>query len=163
LATKICFVCLGNIVRSPVAQALFDQKAVQLNQADRFETDSAATGTWHTGEPPDARMRRVAARHGLIYDHRARQLEYGDLEAFDLILAMDRENRADLLRLAASSHQQEKIHLLREFDPFGGPNASVPDPYYDGLDGFEEVYQAIARSIDGLMAALQDGRSSLKL
>jgi protein-tyrosine phosphatase len=160
LALKICFVCLGNIVRSPVAQALFDQKTVQLHISDQYETDSAGTGAWHIGQPPDSRMRRVAARYGLIYDHRARQIEFHDLEAFDLILAMDRDNRSDLLNLAGSPEQREKIHLLREYDPSGGPDAAVPDPYYEGIDGFVEVYQTIERSVDGLLAALSNGQHS---
>lgn len=151
---KLCFVCLGNIVRSPLAEALFYQQAVQAGVVDQFEADSAGTGAWHVGEAPDGRMRRVAARHGLIYDHRARQFKFQDLDRFDLILAMDRDNRADLLTLARTPEQRNKIRLLREFDSQGGAQASVPDPYYGGLDGFEEVYLMVERSVEGLLASL---------
>jgi protein-tyrosine phosphatase len=157
---KICFVCLGNIVRSPLAEGLFVQQAFQAGLADQYLVDSAGMSDWHVGEPPDARMRRVAARRGLIYDHRARQFRRSDLDVFDLILAMDRENREDLLDLARTVDQQAKIHLLREFDPDGGPNVSVPDPYYGGLDDFDEVYLTIERSVCGLLAALKDGELS---
>jgi protein-tyrosine phosphatase len=157
---KICFVCLGNIVRSPLAEGLFVQQAIQAGLAEQFVVDSAGTSDWHVGDAPDARMRRVAARRGLIYDHRSRQFRRQDLDTFDLILAMDRDNRDDLLDLARTSDQRAKIHLLREFDPDGGANASVPDPYYGGLDDFDEVYLTIERSVRGLLAALKNGRSS---
>jgi protein-tyrosine phosphatase len=157
LTQRICFVCLGNIVRSPLAEALFLHLAKQAGKMGEYEADSAGVGNWHVGEPPDARMRRVAARHGLIYDGRARQFQRNDFERFDLILAMDLENRADLLRLARTPKEQAKIHTLREFDPYGGPKAAVPDPYYGGIDGFEEVYGVVERSVQGLLEALEKG------
>jgi protein-tyrosine phosphatase len=154
---KICFVCLGNIVRSPLAEGLFIKQAAQAGVANQFMVDSAGTGDWHVGELPDVRMRRVAARRGLIYDHRARQFNRQDLDTFDLILAMDRDNRDNLLNLARTPEQQAKIHLLREFDSNGGPDVSVPDPFYGVLDDFDEVYLTIERSVSGLLAALKDG------
>jgi protein-tyrosine phosphatase len=102
-------------------------------------------------------MRRVAARHGLSYSGRARQFQASDLDRFDLILAMDSNNHAELLRLASSDLQRQKIRLLREFDPLGGLRAEVPDPYYGGLDGFEETYQVVERSCRGLLDALEAG------
>lgn len=156
MVRKICFVCLGNIVRSPVAEALFAQLVAQAGVKDKYEVDSAAVGPWHIGEAPDGRMRRVAARHGLIYDHRGRQFRSGDLDRFDLVLAMDLENREHLLSLAKTSEHRAKIHLLREFDPHGGMQASVPDPYYDGIEGFEEVYEIVERSVAGLFKALEN-------
>lgn len=154
---RICFVCLGNIVRSPLAENMFRHLAEQAGVNDRYEVDSAGTSAWHVGESPDARMRRVAATHGLKYDGRARQLRAEDLEKFDLILAMDRENQAVLNRLARSEEQLEKIHLLREFDPEGGKRAAVPDPYYGGISGFEETYMIVERSVQGLLDALEEG------
>jgi len=154
---KICFVCLGNIVRSPLAEAIFNQKLVQIGLTDKYVVDSAAIGDWHVGERPDQRMRRVAARKGLVYDHRGRQIRKSDFEAFDLIVAMDRDNRSALYQMTRGSTEQQKIRLLREFDPQGGPNVAVPDPYYGGLDGFDEVYRIIERSVEGLLAALEDG------
>ena len=121
---RICFVCLGNIVRSPLAENLFLRQVEQAGITDRFEVDSAGTGAWHIGEPPDSRMRRVAASHGLKYNGRARQIQPDDLQNFDLIIAMDRENQADLQRFFRSPEVDRKIRLLREFDPFGGPGHS---------------------------------------
>ncbi len=154
---RICFVCLGNIVRSPLAENLFLHQAEQAGVSDRFEVDSAGTGAWHVGESPDPRMRRVAASHGLNYTGRARQFRAEDLENFDLIIAMDRENLSDLQRLARSQDAAQKIRLLREFDPFGSPQAGVPDPYYGGIDGFEEVYQIVDRSTQKLLDAILAG------
>ena len=123
--------------------------------ADKYEAKSAATGSWHVGERPDSRMRRVAASHGLKYDGSARQFHAPDLDRFDLILAMDRQNYAHLLSLARTPEQQRKIHLLREFDPQGSKTAPVPDPYYGGIDGFEETYRIVERSVNGLLVALE--------
>jgi protein-tyrosine phosphatase len=145
-------------VRSPLAENLFLHLAEQQGVAHKYQADSAGTSSWHTGESPDTRMRRVAARHGLSYSGRARQFQESDLDRFDLILAMDRNNYAELLRQARSDQQRKKIRLLREFDPLGGPRAEVPDPYYGGLDGFEETYQVVERSCRGLLDALEVGK-----
>jgi len=148
---RICFVCLGNIVRSPLAENMFIDKVDQTNLDGKYEVDSAGISEWHVGEPPDFRMRRVAAKHGLLYDGRARQFQARDLDYFDLIIAMDNENREDLLSLARTPEQAKKIYTLRAFDPLGGPDFAIPDPYYGGSDGFEEVYKIVDRSIDGLL------------
>jgi protein-tyrosine phosphatase len=158
---RVCFVCLGNIVRSPLAEHLFLHKAESMGLTHEYEAASAACGGWHVGESPDARMRRVAARHGLIYDGRARQFKASDFDRYDLVIAMDKDNRDHLLNLARSQEDRQKIHLLREFDPAGGPKSSVPDPYYGGIDGFEEVYQVIERSVDGLLDRLEKGKRAL--
>jgi protein-tyrosine phosphatase len=129
---QICFVCLGNIVRSPLAQHMFNQVVKEAGLAHKYKAVSAGTSGWHVGEPPDARMRRVAARYGLTYDGSARQFKRQDFESCELVIAMDTENRAFLLSSARSSQDKAKIRLLREFDPHGGPNSSVPDPYYGG-------------------------------
>jgi protein-tyrosine phosphatase len=155
--TRICFVCLGNIVRSPLAENLFLHLANGRGVAQKYEVDSAGTGAWHVGEPPDPRMRRIAAQHGLHYDGRARQFKRSDFDHFDLIVAMDRENLEDLYSITVKQGDQEKIRLLREFDPQGGDMAAVPDPYYGGIDGFVETYQVIERSCQGLLDALEDG------
>ncbi len=156
--TRICFVCLGNIVRSPLAEHLFKHVAKEARVGDQYQVESAATGSWHVGERPDARMRRVAASHGLKYDGRARQFQISDLDRFDLILAMDRDNYAHLLSMVRTPEQQGKIHLLREFDPEGGEYAPVPDPYYGGIEGFEETYRIVERSVRGLLEALREGK-----
>jgi protein-tyrosine phosphatase len=156
--TRICFVCLGNIVRSPLGENVFKHLAQQAGVADHYEVDSAGTGSWHVGESPDKRMRRVAAQRGINYDGRARQLKQSDLDKFDLFIAMDTENRSNLLRLARSEEDSARIRLMREFDPQAGPNQSVPDPYYGGIDGFEKVFTIVERSCQGLLDSLESGR-----
>ena len=156
-AKRICFVCLGNIVRSPLAKNLFKSLAVQAGVGEKYPVDSAGTGPWHMGESPDARMRRVAARHGLAYNGRARQFQPAEFERFDLILAMDHENYNELIRMARVDNQRKKVHMLREFDPWGDPNSAVPDPYYASLDSFEEVFAIIEHSCRGLLEALESG------
>ncbi len=155
--TRICFVCLGNIVRSPLGENMFKHLAQQAGLQDQYQVDSAGTGSWHVGESPDRRMRQVAARKGLKYDGSARQFRPSDFDKFDLIIAMDTDNRGNLMRLARTPDQENKIHLMREFDPLGTPRASVPDPYYGGIDGFEEVYKIVERSCKGLLDALEGG------
>jgi protein-tyrosine phosphatase len=155
---RICFVCLGNVIRSPLAENLFLSLSDQAGVAHKYEVDSAGISNYHVGEQPDGRMRRVAARHGLQYTGRARQFHRRDFNRFDLIIAMDSTNRQDLMQLAPDEAARSKIHLLREYDPQGGPNAPVPDPYYGGIDGFEEVYTILERSCKGLLRELQEER-----
>ena len=155
--TRILFVCLGNIVRSPLAENMFRHLARESGVGDGYEVDSAATSAYHVGETPDRRMRRVAAGRGLEYTGRSRQVEQGDFDRFDLIIAMDSSNRDNLKRMAGSPEDEQKIHLMREFDPQGGPNAAVPDPYYGGIDGFEDAYDIVERSCRGLLDALETG------
>lgn len=155
--TRICFVCLGNIVRSPLAENMFRHLAQQDGLDHKYDVDSAGTSGYHVGERPDHRMRQVASEHGFIYDGRARQFRRRDFETFDLIIAMDSSNRSDLIRMAQSDAQATKIHLMREFDPEGSPNAPVPDPYYGGIDGFENVFQLVKRSCQGMLDALEQG------
>ena len=152
---SICFVCLANIVRSPLAEHLFLRQVQEAGVAQKYRAASAGTGSHYVGEPPDLRMRRVAARHGLNYNGRSRQFRAADFVQYDLILAMDSANYQDLNRLAPDRRQADKIHLLREFDPLGGKSASVPDPYYGVLDDFEEVYTIIERSSQGLLRFLE--------
>ncbi len=160
---RLLFVCLGNIIRSPLAAALFKKMAQERGVAHKYEVDSAGLGPWHVGEPADPRMRKVAARHGVIYDdHRARLFRKDDLEDFDLILVMDRDNWARMMSIASlHPDHRRKVHLLREFDPEGGPEAEVPDPYYDGLEDFERVYRIVERSVAGLLDALEAGQVSV--
>ena len=160
---RLLFVCLGNIIRSPLAEALFKKMARERGADHKYQVDSAGLGPWHVGEPADPRMRRVAAQHGVVYDdHRARLFRKSDLDEFDLILVMDRDNLARIMSVASLKPEwREKVHLLREFDPEGGPNAEVPDPYYDGIEDFERVYRIVERSVAGLLDALEQGRVPL--
>ena len=154
---RILFVCLGNIVRSPLAESIFRDIAEKNGLGDQFQVDSAGTSRYHVGEAPDSRMRRVAAQRGLEYSGAARQFLPVDYDRFDLIIAMDEENKSDIEYLAPSHESKSKVHLLREFDPLGGPEASVPDPYYGGIDGFEAVYDIVERSCSSLFDAIQGG------
>lgn len=155
--TRICFVCLGNIIRSPLAENLFRKLAVDAEVSHKYQIESAGISDWHIGEPPDERMRRVAASHGLEYSGRARQYQPEDFERLDLVVAMDISNRINLIEMSSSKKARQKIHLLREFDPLGGANKSVPDPFYQGEDGFEQVYLIVERSCEGLFRTLEDG------
>jgi protein-tyrosine phosphatase len=156
--TRVCFICLGNIVRSPLAHNLFAHLVKKEGLEHKYEVDSAGTSGWHAGESPDARMRRVAARYGLKYDGRAKQFQPADFDRYDLIIAMDQENRERLLSMARTPEEKSKVRLLREFDPQGSPQAPVPDPYYGGIDGFEEVFAIVDRSVRSLLDALEEGR-----
>ncbi|HUF37915.1 MAG TPA: low molecular weight protein-tyrosine-phosphatase [Anaerolineales bacterium] len=157
--TRILFVCLGNIVRSPLAENLFAHLAEQAGMGGRYQVDSAGTGGWHAGEQPDVRMRQVAAGRGFDYDGSARQFTPADFDRFDWIIAMDASNRMNLAALARTEADVDKIRMMRAFDPAGSSDDPVPDPYYGGIDGFERVYDIVERSCRGLLEALE--RSSL--
>ena len=151
---RICFVCLGNICRSPTAEGVMRALVGQAGLDDRIEVDSAGTGGWHRGEPPDERAADEARRRGLELTSRARQVHVGDFEYFDLLVAMDRANEADLLELAPGPEHAAKVHLLREFDPAAEQHSvalDVPDPYYGGPNGFGDVYDLIEAACGGLL------------
>jgi protein-tyrosine phosphatase len=152
---KICFVCLGNIVRSPLAEGLFRHLAEERGVGDQYQVDSAGTSSFHVGEEPDPRMRKVARRKGLEYTGRSRQFQPEDFERFDLIIAMDADNRRQLHAMASTPEQREKVRLLREYDPQGGGDQGVPDPYYGGMQGFEKVWDIVRRSTENLLDKLE--------
>jgi protein-tyrosine phosphatase len=148
--TAILFVCMGNLCRSPLAEGVFRHKAAERGVSNRFHIESAGTGGWHAGEPPDHRVREVATRNGVTLDGTARQITRHDFKRFDHILCMDEDNREDLLAMGVP---REKLRLLLECDR----NASmheVPDPYYGGTDGFELVYRLVDAACDALLDAL---------
>lgn len=136
-------VCLGNICRSPTAEAALLEAAQE--QGIDLEVRSAGTGDWHVGRPPDARMQEAAAQLGLMLSGRAKQVDEADLEAADLVLAMDRSNQADLMQLAQRSGVTTPIRLFRDFDPEAAGQLDVPDPYYGGPEGFTEVVIMVRR------------------
>lgn len=147
---SLLFVCLGNICRSPLAEGVFRSLVEEAGLSERFEIDSAGTGAWHVGEPPDARAAMVASQHGVRLECRARQVGPDDFQRFDYIIAMDRENLRNLERMAAAAGSDARIRLLREFDPEGDGD-EVPDPYYGGASGFETVYDIVSRSCRTLL------------
>jgi len=151
---RICFVCLGNICRSPTAEGVMRRLIEEAGLAERVVLDSAGTGNWHVGDLPDPRTRAAARRRGYRLDHRARQFVAADLPRFDLVLAMDRSNLANLERLARGQAAPE-IRLLRAFDPAAPAGAEVPDPYAGDGDAFEEVLDICERACRGLLAHVQ--------
>lgn len=156
---RICLVCLGNICRSPMAAAVLESRLDKAGLADRVTVDSAGTGSWHIDEPADPRALGALRERG--YDgtaHRARQFIAEWFEDYDLVLAMDRDNFADLRRLAPDDKAREKIQLMRSYDPSAKATGEldVPDPYYGGADGFAHVLNQVERAADGLVDALQE-------
>jgi protein-tyrosine phosphatase len=154
---RLLFICVGNICRSPTAEAVMRRLVREAGLEDRIEIDSAGTGGWHAGDPPDGRAATAAARRGVTLDGAARQIRPGDFEEFDLLIAMDRENLRGLLAVAPDEAASEKIRLLREFDPAsaGAPDLDVPDPYYGGDRGFETVLDMVEAACRGLLDELR--------
>ena len=156
---SICFVCLGNICRSPTAEGVMRQLVGEAKLAERILVDSAGTGDWHIGEPPDERAQQAAARRGIdLAALRGRQIAAADFERFDLLIAMDDKNVA-ALRQVCPPAQRDKIRLLMEFVPetdsrCGGAR-EVADPYFGGAEGFEQVLDQCEAACRGLIAALR--------
>ncbi len=154
MTQRVLFVCLGNICRSPLAEGVFLHLVKEAGLEERYEVESAGTSAYHVGERPDPRSVDVAARHGVELPSRARQVGGKDFETFDLIVAMDQQNVRDLLARCPTAYRG-KVRRLREYDPQGGED--VPDPYYGGPGGFDEVYAMVERSCRALLAALEAG------
>lgn len=148
---RICFVCMGNICRSPTAHGVMEHLARASGLADKLVIDSAGTGAWHVGELPDPRARAAAKKRGYELAHRARRFTASDFDRFDLVLAMDRDNYDSLQRLARGRTHLPPIRLLRSFDPESPDGAEVPDPYGGGDDGFEHVLDLCERACRGLL------------
>ncbi len=152
---RVLFVCLGNICRSPLAEGLFQQKVIDAGLAEHVEVDSAGTGGWHVGGPPDERMTATAADRGLDLSRlRARQLGRADLDDFDHVFVMDKANLHDTLALDPDGDHGTRVRLFREFDPEPG-DYQVPDPYYGGDAGFERVYDIADRTTDAILERLR--------
>jgi len=164
---RLCFVCLGNICRSPTAEGVMGSLVDQAGLSDRIEIDSAGTGAWHVGAPPDERASAEALRRGLTLTSRGRQVSPSDFFTFDLLVAMDHRNLADLHDLAPDPALRDKVVLLRSFDPrsvaaaegHGHPESdhlAVPDPYYGGANGFADVYDIVDAGCRGLLVHVQE-------
>jgi protein-tyrosine phosphatase len=146
-------VCLGNICRSPTAEGVMRALVREAGLEESIELDSAGTGGWHVGSPPDERATETARARGIDLVGAARQMRREDFDDFDLILAMDGSNLAELRRLAPDERAASRVRMLREFDPAsaGLEDMDVPDPYYGGPRGFEDVLDLVNAACVGLL------------
>jgi protein-tyrosine phosphatase len=156
---RVLFVCLGNICRSPTAEGVMRALVREAGLTDTIELDSAGTGSWHVGSPPDARASAAARSRGITLEGSARQVREEDFEDFDLIVAMDRSNVRELRQLAPGEEERSKVRLLREFDPAsaGAEDLDVPDPYYGAPGGFDEVLDLVQAGCQGLLDQIRAG------
>jgi protein-tyrosine phosphatase len=155
--TRVLFVCLGNICRSPLAEAVFRAQVRERGVEHLFEIDSAGTSGYHAGCCPDRRSAEVARRNGIELGGTARQVTDEDLRSFDYVIAMDGENFADLDQLKAAADGTAEVRRLRDWDP-SPDSGDVPDPYYGGPAGFDRVQQIVERSCEALLDALLEAR-----
>ena len=144
---KVLFVCLGNICRSPLAEGLAKKIAGEMGISDEVEFDSCGTSNYHIGEQPDRRTVENANNNGLQLNHKGRQFDRADFREFDYILAMDSANLANIKKLDQTNEFDDKVFLMRDFDP-DFPGEDVPDPYFGGSEGFQNVFDILNRSVE---------------
>ena len=152
---KILFVCLGNICRSSAADEIMRVKVAEAGLADEFEIDSAGTYGGHTGDLPYPRMRAAGARRGYRFTHRSRKVRSDDFERFDLLLAMDDSVYESLSRLAPTVEALQKLERMADYIPAHFGFDYVPDPYYEGAEGFELVLDMLEEGCDTLLRRLK--------
>jgi len=151
---RICFVCAGNICRSPTAEAIMRRLVAERGLEGRILIESAGTGSWHVGDRADARAREAGLARGYALDRRAQQFKRAFFDRFDYVLAADQNNQSHLLRIAPDQRAAARVHLLRAFDADSPEGAEVPDPYYGGPEGFEEVLDVCEAACRGLLDQL---------
>ena len=156
---RVLFVCMGNICRSPTAEGVMRSLVAQAGLQESIELDSAGTGSWHVGSPPDARASATARTRGVSLEGSARQVRRADFDDFDLLIAMDAANVRELRGLADGDEQRAKVRLLREFDAASAATGEldVPDPYYGPGDGFAEVFDLVQAACAGLLERIEAG------
>ncbi|NEN90878.1 MAG: low molecular weight phosphotyrosine protein phosphatase [Okeania sp. SIO3H1] len=147
---KLLFVCLGNICRSPSAENIMNHLIEKANLSGRIVCDSAGTGGYHIGSPPDSRMTYAAKMRGITLKGAARKFQVEDFDNFDLILTMDKDNYQDVLRLDTAGKYQDKVKLMCDFCRYFDVQ-EVPDPYYGGQDGFDYVIEILLDACEGLL------------
>ncbi|MEL6442122.1 MAG: low molecular weight protein-tyrosine-phosphatase [Cyanobacteria bacterium J06621_8] len=150
MSYKLLFVCLGNICRSPSAENIMNHLISEAGLTDKISCDSAGTSGYHIGAAPDRRMNHAALKRGLELQGRSRKLKPSDLDQFDLILAMDRENYQDILYLDREGKYETKVRMMCEF-ALSHPDKEVPDPYYGGADGFDYVIDLLLDACQSLL------------
>jgi protein-tyrosine phosphatase len=143
---KVLFVCLGNICRSPLAEGIFRKLVDENGLGNLIYYDSAGTSDYHIGEDPDPRTVKNALKNGVILSHKGRQFKKRDFAEFDYVLAMDRSNHMNILKLNGGGEILAKLYLMREFDPADDGTTEVPDPYFGGEEGFQLVFDILKRS-----------------
>ncbi|HET6151298.1 MAG TPA: low molecular weight protein-tyrosine-phosphatase [Polyangia bacterium] len=149
---RVCFVCLGNICRSPTAEAVMRHLVRAAKLDGQIQIESAGTGDWHVGEPRDRRSQATGAARGVPLTGRAQLFSGRDFDRFDHVIAMDRSNLENLRQMAPSDAARAKLHLLRQFENDGAPpDADVPDPYYGGARGFEQVFDICEAACAGFL------------
>jgi len=150
---RLLFVCLGNICRSPTAEGVMRHLLREKELEDAIEVDSAGTGSWHVGHSPDERSTGAARERGIELVGHARQVDVADFDSFDLILAMDRANYEELYAMAPDADARDRVKLLREYDSdaVAANDLEIPDPYYGGPEGFEDVLDLVTRACEGLL------------
>lgn len=153
--TRVLMVCLGNICRSPAAEAALIEAAALAGMD--VTVASAGTASWHTGKRPDPRMRAAGDEAGLTIDGAARQVTTQDFRDHDLVVAMDRQNLADLRALAPDADAATRLRLLRDY--VGPTDQDVPDPYYGGAEGFADVIDIVREAASSLVTALVEQRA----
>jgi len=144
---RVLFVCMGNICRSPTAEGVMRHLLRERGLEDAIEVASAGTGGWHVGDPPDARSTEAARRRGILLEGAAQQVSRADFDRYDLLVAMDRSNLRDLLALAPDGDARAKVRLLLD-------DADVPDPYYGGPSGFDDVLDLVTEGCERLLSEL---------
>lgn len=160
---KILFVCLGNICRSPLAEGLLLKKVTTCCLADSVRVDSCGTSDYHIGELPDERTLKNAEQNGLFLNHRGRQFSADDFRHFNKILVMDNANKQKVLSLARCREDVEKVDLIRSYENDANlKNQDVPDPYYGGEQGFQEVFNILDRTTDQILKEIQAKKKTVK-
>jgi protein-tyrosine phosphatase len=152
---RICFVCLGNICRSPTAEAVMRHLVTGAGLEHQILIESAGTGDWHVGHARDKRSRAVGEARGIPLSGVAQQFVPVSFDRYTHVIAMDRSNRDELLKMARTPDDRAKVALLRAFDPTAEKDAEVPDPYYGGARGFEQVFDICERACRGLLEQLK--------
>ena len=151
---KLLFVCMGNICRSPAADGVMQQMVAKAGLGDKIHIDSAGTGGWHAGDSADDRMRKHAAKRGYELTHIARQVRPSDFDRFDLILVMDQQNLREIRPFNRAGDKMHKVKLFCEFAK-GREETEVPDPYYGGEQGFEQVLDIVEDGCAHLLKHIQ--------
>ena len=159
---NVLFICLGNICRSPAAQAVMQAMVDERGLTDRFYIDTAGIGGWHIGDLPDKRMRVHARPRGYELTHRARKVQSSDFEDFDLIVGMDASNVDDLCNLAMTLEQQDKVVMMGDYIRQYPNYDHVPDPYYEGSEGFELVLDLLEDACDNLLDRIIEQNNIVK-